>query len=198
MDELKYTTTQVNNIINRIEECFNILFPRLYNDAVDSSTSSNVDVLDDNFDDIDWIESDGASTLVPSSSSRSSSSAAAAMDLEAVGAVPYTLAFTLDTTAQDVTTADNDILISIVHELSKQLVNHVIPRLLLWKSTATKALDILSSEVSNGSGSSSHKRKYDDAIDKEAETRIALNAIKQLLSQVHTVLIRKCKELLKK
>lgn len=202
--EMKDTSLQVANIINRIEECFNILFPRLFKDTTPVEVKS-AEPLDDNFDDVDWIASDalvGSVTSCGSSSSSNirdiSSSSETAVDLEAVGAVPFTISFTLDTTAEDVTTADNEILISIVRELSKQLVNHVVPRLIQWRDALAKGLDVLTSEDYKG-GSGAHKRKFgEDPDNQEQETRAALNKTKQLLEQIHTVLMRKCKELLKK
>lgn len=208
MNELKDSTLQVTNIINRIEECFNILFPRLFSDVIDSSAiSEEPDVLDDNFDDVDWIENDVTSSsglnnnILNSNSSSSSSSGGSSssstsnvIDL-AVGAVPYTISFSLDTTAQDVTTADNEILISIVRELSKQLVNHVVPRLVTWKSTLVKALNV----VTNASSFNNKRKRDDDDNEKEEEDiTAALSKVKQLLGQIHSVLVRKCRELLKK
>lgn len=121
--------------VSRLEECFNILFPR-FSDSIANEVAVTVPVtaaaavedVEAGQDDVNWEDEDAEED--PATDSFLSEEVE--QHDTTVGA-PYTLNIRLATTAADIETRDNAILVHHIREISRQLARITVPKLLAWQ-----------------------------------------------------------------
>eukprot|EP01034_Spumella_vulgaris_P021800 gene21800-27869_t len=152
--ELQSSALQVDSIVHRVTECFALLFPRLggtdgvnQEETIADDPAHPLDPVDweAEYGDVQWIEEDDDVRDEEEGEGKGKQSTHALSGDPLAGGVPYTLEISLSRAAQDVRTADNEVLIETVRELSTQLLRHVVPRLLQWRELLVRAIDVCTS-----------------------------------------------------
>ncbi len=205
--ELPSTALQVDRIVRRVTECFAILFPRMGDGGAAVMVGVDEDVVDwdDDYSDVQWVDDNDNDEVDEEDVNESRSAVAFHSSDVLAGSVPYTLEISLSRTAEDIRTADNEVLLETIRELAGQLIKHVVPRLRQWREILRRAMDVLmarSNSVSPADISSllGKRRLVSDSHDDRSVQQVeqfmaADHQLEALLRHVHDAATSKCREL---
>ncbi len=212
--ELSTTALQIDRIVNRVTESFAIIFPHMGDDEVvtggDGGGVEPVD-WDGEYGDVQWVDEEETEEHVDVERDRAEEGRIVIIprtEDALAGGVPYTLEIPLSRSAEDIRTADNEVVLETIRELAGQLLRHVVPRLRQWREVLRRAMDILiaradpavSTDSSSGLGKrrmgSDERSVHDDGSTLQMERfRAADLQLEASLRHIHDAALSKCREL---